>query len=49
MVDSYRKASTIIISLPTKYEKLENEILAAVNKYISAEEFPIIIFEDKEE
>lgn len=45
----YRKASTVIISLPTKYEKLENEILAAVNKYISAEEFPIIIFEDKEE
>ena len=45
----YRRASTIIISLPTKYEKLENEILAAVNKYISAEEFPIIIFEDKEE
>ena len=45
----YRKASTVIISLPTKYEKLEDEILKAVNKYISADEFPIIIFEDKEE
>jgi hypothetical protein len=45
----YRKASTIIISMPTKYKDLEDEILNAVNKYISAEELPIIIFEDKEE
>lgn len=45
----YRKTGTIVITLPTKYKQLENEIQKAVNKYISAEEFPIIIFEDKEE
>ena len=45
----YRKAGTVIITMPTIYEKYEEDILDAVKKYISADELPIIIFKDKEE
>lgn len=45
----YRKAGTIIVTMPTSYEKYEDDILEAIKKYISADELPIIIFKDKEE
>lgn len=45
----YRKSGTVVITMPTIYEKYEEDILKAVNKYISADELPIIIFKDKEE
>lgn len=45
----YRKTGTVIITLPTIYQEYEKEILDAVKKYMSAEEYPIIIFENKEE
>lgn len=45
----YRSAGTFIVTLPTKYKDLEDNILTAIKKYMSAEEYPIIIFEDKEE
>lgn len=45
----YRKNSTIVIKLPLKYKEHEELILKAVNKFISAEEYPVIFFEDNEE
>lgn len=45
----YRKNSTIVITMPTKYKDNEQLILDAVKKYISAEEYPVILFEDKDE
>lgn len=44
----YRANSTIVFTLPKKYEVHEELILKAISKYISAEEYPVIFFEDKE-
>lgn len=45
----YRPNSTIVFTLPTKFKEHEELILKAISKYISAEEYPVIFFEDKEE
>lgn len=45
----YRQACTLVFTLPKKYEKYKAEILAAINKYRNAEEYPVIFFEDKED
>lgn len=45
----YRPNSTIVFTLPKKYKEHEELILNAIKKYISAEEYPVIFFEDKEE
>lgn len=45
----YRSNSTIVFTLPKKYQEHEELILKAISKYISAEEYPVIFFEDKEE
>ena len=42
----YRKAGTLVFTLPTKYRKYEDIILKAINKYISASDIPVILFED---
>lgn len=42
----FRKAGTIVFKLPKKYEPFEENILKAINKYISASELPVIFFED---
>ena len=42
----YRKAGTIVFTLPTKYKQYEDVILKAINKYISASDMPVILFED---
>lgn len=42
----YRKAGTLIFTFPTKYKKYEDVILKAINKYISASDIPVILFED---
>ena len=41
----YRVGSTLIIRLPKRLSKYEDEIADAVNKHISAGDYPIIIFE----
>lgn len=46
---SYRKAGTVIITLPKRLEPFEDLITKVVQKHIVAEELPIILFEDKEE
>ena len=43
----YRKAGTLVFTMPTKYKEYEDVILKAVNKYISASDIPVILFEDK--
>lgn len=43
----YRKAGTLVITLPKKYEQYENKIQNAINKYIGADELPVIMFIDK--
>lgn len=43
----YRKAGTLVFTLPTKYKQYEDTILKAINKYISASDIPVILFEDK--
>ena len=43
----YRKAGTLVFTLPTKYKEYEDVILKAINKYISASDIPVILFEDK--
>lgn len=45
---SYRKAGTVIITLPKKLEPYEEMVTAVVRKHMAAEELPIILFEDKE-
>lgn len=45
----YRPHGTTVITLPTKYEKHKDLILKAINKFIAADEYPVIFFEDKEE
>ena len=44
----YRQANTLIITLPKKYEQYKDEILAVINKYKVAEDYPILFFEDDE-
>ena len=43
----YRKAGTLVFTMPTKYKEYEDIILKAINKYISASDIPVILFEDK--
>ena len=43
----YRKTGTLVFIFPTKYQKYEDVILKAINKYISASDIPVILFEDK--
>lgn len=43
----YRPTGTIVFTFPKRYEKYENDILKAINKFISATDYPVIIFEDK--
>lgn len=43
----YRKAGTLVFTMPTKYKEYEDVILKAINKYISASDIPVILFEDK--
>ena len=44
----YRKACTTVMTLPTKLEKHRELIEKAINKYKAAEDYVVIIFEDKE-
>lgn len=44
----YRQANTLVITLPKKYEQYKDEILAVINKYKVAEDYPILFFEDDE-
>jgi hypothetical protein len=46
---AYRKAGTLIITLPKRLEQFEDLITNVVKKHMVAEELPIILFEDKEE
>lgn len=45
----YRPNSTVVFTLPKRFQAHEELILKAISKYISAEEYPVIFFEDKEE
>ena len=45
----YRKANTLIITMPKKYEPFKEQILAAVDKYKVGEDYSIVFFEDEEE
>lgn len=45
----YRPNSTIVFTLPKRLEQYEKIIKKAIFKYISAEEYPVIFFEDKED
>ena len=45
---AYRKAGTVVITLPTKLKPYEDLIKKVVSKHIVAEKYPVIIFEDKE-
>lgn len=45
----YRPNSTIVFTLPKRLEEHEELIRKAIQKYISAEEYPVIFFEDKED
>lgn len=42
----YRKAGTMVITMPKRFEEYKDIILEAVNTYKVAEEYPIIFFED---
>lgn len=44
----YRKANTLVFTLPKKYEIYKDEILEAINKYKVAEDYVAIFFEDQE-
>lgn len=46
---AYRKAGTIVITLPTRLKPYEDIIKKVVNKHIVSEKYPVILFEDKEE
>ena len=39
---------TLVFTLPTRYKEYEDIILKAINKYISASDMPVILFEDKD-
>ena len=44
----YRKTGTLVFTLPIRYKEYEDIILKAINKYISASDMPVILFEDKD-
>lgn len=44
----YRKAGTIVFTLPKKMEQYNDLIEKAIRKYIGASEVPVIFYEDKE-
>ena len=44
----YVTPNTLVITLPKKYEQYKDEILAVINKYKVAEDYPILFFEDDE-
>lgn len=44
----YRKANTLVFTLPKKYEIYKDEILKAIDKYKVAEDYVAIFFEDQE-
>jgi hypothetical protein len=44
---SYRKAGTIVITLPKRLEQYKDLILKAINKHRAGEEYPIILFEEE--
>lgn len=46
---AYRKAGSVIVTLPKRLEAHEDLILKAIQRHISAEELPIILFEDGED
>jgi hypothetical protein len=45
----YRPTGTIVFTLPTKYKVYEDNILKAINRYISSTDVPVIIFEDEKQ
>ena len=45
----YRPTGTIVFTLPTKYKVYEDNILKAINRYISSTDIPVIIFEDEKQ
>lgn len=44
----YRQAGTLIITLPSRYKEHEERIMNIVKKYMVAEDYPVIFFEDEE-
>lgn len=44
----YRQAGTLVITLPSKYKEYEDRIMNVVKKYMVAEDYPVIFFEDEE-
>ena len=44
----YRKANTLVFTLPKKYEQYKDEILEVINKYKVAEDYAVLFFEDDE-
>ena len=44
----YRQAGTLVITLPSKYKEYEERIMNVVKKYMVAEDYPVIFFEDEE-
>lgn len=44
----YRTSGTLIITLPKKYEIYESIIRNIINKYITAEDYAVILFEDED-
>ena len=44
----YRQARTLVITLPSKYKEYEERIMNVVKKYMVAEDYPVIFFEDEE-
>lgn len=45
---AYRKAGTLIITLPKRLEAYEELITATIKSHMVAEEFPVILFESEE-
>ena len=45
----YRSTGSLVITMPTKYQKYEKEIQDVVDKYKVGEDYIVLFFEDKEE
>ena len=45
----FRPNSTVVFTLPKKFKQHEELIRNAIFKYISAEEYPVIFFENEED
>lgn len=45
----YRIAGSLVLTMPTKYKPYEEQILKAINKYRTAEDYIAVFFEDKED